>query len=303
MSHLLRRLKLSLRVGHLTASSRYFSNCIIKVIPCGTTLRDGDVGHLAIYSYVDKVIDCTQKKVPMELVKGIGTIGASHGWVATLKNGIVCLQDDFDPYASNTDPKRIPLPPLVTLPHCQTQIVTNIAMSSSSPDDEDCILAVKFLGPQLSLCRPAQRDCKWSNIRISDPSFFSSHVMYSKRNGMFSMPAAGGNYTASCDLGRHVNEPKIQMLSYPEERVFEDLNLSTGEFFDKEFLRKIDWKFTDWSCRMEHYLMESSSHTSETFLVKWSKDINPLDGKTELDKFLVLRIDEEGNAVYTKDFG
>ncbi|KAL0698543.1 hypothetical protein Bca4012_054665 [Brassica carinata] len=307
MSHfLIRRLKLSklshIRVSHLTASSRSFSNCIFKVIPCGTTQRDGDVGNLAIHSYVDKLIDFTQKKVPMELTKGMGTIGASHGWVATLKNGVVCLQDDFDPYASNTNPKRIPLPPLVTLPHCQTQIVTNIAMSSSSPEDEDCIVAVKFLGPQLSLCRPAQRDCKWSNIRITDPSFFSSHVMYSKRDGMFSMPASGGNYTASCDLGRHVNEPKIQMLSYPKQRVFEDLYLSTGECFEKEFLRKFDWKYTDWSCRMEHYLVESS-RTGETFLVKWSKDINPLDGRSEVDMFLVLRIDEEGNAVYTKDFG
>ncbi|KAH0849038.1 hypothetical protein HID58_090453 [Brassica napus] len=127
--------------------------------------------------------------------------------------------------------------------------------------------------------------------------------MYSKRDGMFSMPAAGGNYTASCDLGRHVNEPKIQMLSYPKQRVFEDLYVkSTGTFIEKEFLRKFDWKHSDWSCRMEHYLVESS-HTGETFLVKWSKDINPQDGRSELDLFLVLRIDEEGNAEYTKDFG
>ncbi|CAH8354445.1 unnamed protein product, partial [Eruca vesicaria subsp. sativa] len=90
-------------------------------------------------------------KVPMELLKEVGIIGASHGWVATLKNGIVCLQDDLDLHAPDTDPKRISLPPLETLPHCQTQIVTNIAMSSSSPEDEDCIVAVKFLGPQLSL--------------------------------------------------------------------------------------------------------------------------------------------------------
>ncbi|XP_013674435.1 uncharacterized protein LOC106378933 [Brassica napus] len=279
MSHLLRRLKRSFGVSHLTASSRSFSNHIFKVTPCGTTVRDGDVGYLAIYSYVDNLIDCTEKKVPMELAKGMGTIGASHGWVATLKNGTIRLQDDLDPYASYTDPKRIPLPPL-----------TASWLS-------------KFLGLQLSLCRPAQRNCKWSNIRISDPSFFSSHLMYSKRDGLFSMPAAGGNYTASCDLGRHVNEPKIQMLSYPKQRVFEDMYVkSTGTFFDKEFLRKFDWKHSDWSCRMEHYLVDSS-HTGETFLVKLSKDINPQDGRSELDKFLVLKIDEEGNAEYTKDFG
>ncbi|CAH8388974.1 unnamed protein product [Eruca vesicaria subsp. sativa] len=295
MSRQLKLWKLSL-ISHL--ASRSFSNCIFRVTPCGTTRRDGDVGNLAIYSYVDKLIDFTPKKVPMELVKGMGTIGASHGWVATLKNGVVCLQDDLDPNASYTDPKRIPLPPLVTLPHCQTQIVTNIAMSSSSPEDQDCIVAVKFLGPQLSLCRPAQRDCKWRNMSISDPSFFSSHVMYSMRDGMFSMPASGGNYTASCDLV--MEEPKIRMLSYPKQRVFEDLYIkSTGTVVDKEFLRKVLWMYSDWSCRMEHYLVESGS---ETFLVKWSKDTNPLDGTSELDLFVVLRIDEEGNAVYTKDF-
>ncbi|CDY70151.1 BnaC08g46190D [Brassica napus] len=53
---------------------------------------------------------------------------------------------------------------------------------------------------------------------------------------------------------------------------------------------------------MEHYLVESS-HTSETFLVKWSTYINPQEGTVEWDQFLVFRIDEEGNAVYTEDFG
>ncbi|ESQ53059.1 hypothetical protein EUTSA_v10027075mg [Eutrema salsugineum] len=156
----------------------------------------------------------------------MGTIGASHGWVATLKNGVVRLQDDLDRNASDTDPKRIPLPPLETLPYCQTQIVTNVAMSSSSPEDEDCIVAIKFLGPQLSLCRPAQRNCEWTNIRITDPSFYSSHVMYSKKDEMFSMPASGGNYTGSWDLGRHRDKPKLQMLWYPERRVVKDMYVS-----------------------------------------------------------------------------
>ncbi|KAJ4880150.1 Uncharacterized protein Rs2_37204 [Raphanus sativus] len=164
MSHLLRRLKLSLR-RNLTTSSR----------------------RSPIYYYVKgaeswgpvsgETILIPSLKVPMEILKEIGMIGASHGWVATMKNGVVCLQDDLHLLHAppDTKPKHIPLPPLVTLPHCQTQVVTNVAMSSPSPEDEDCILAVKFLGPQLSLCRPAQKDCKWSDIGITDPSFFSSH--------------------------------------------------------------------------------------------------------------------------------
>ncbi|EOA15146.1 hypothetical protein CARUB_v10028522mg [Capsella rubella] len=61
----------------------------------------------------------------------------------------------------DTDPKHISLPPLETLARCQTQIVTNVAMSSS------CVVAVKFLGPQISFCRPAQSNSQWINIRVT----------------------------------------------------------------------------------------------------------------------------------------
>lgn len=227
----------------------------------------------------------------MESLKEIGVIGASHGWVATLKNGVVCLQDGI--HLPDTDPKRIPLPPFVTLPHCQTQIVTNVAMSSSSPDeDEDCIVAVKFLGPQLSLCRPAQKDCKWSNIRITDPSFFSSLVMYSKRDEMFSMPASRGHYTGSWDLGRHIKEPKVQMLRLPD-----------GDSFPE--MTEDEWQRLESCCTKQHYLVESL-HTDETFMVKWYRESCPIAAADTLklwDHFLVLKIDKEGNAVYTKDIG
>ncbi|XP_020875061.1 uncharacterized protein LOC110226766 [Arabidopsis lyrata subsp. lyrata] len=246
--------KLSLR-RHLTA--RCFSSSSIYYIvgaePWGSTLIEGDIGILKIRSLggTERV---TKKLVPMELLKEKGTIGASHGWVATLKNGVVRLQDDLlDPCAWETDPKRISLPPLVTLPHCQTQIVTNVAMSTSSPEDEDCIVAIKFMGPQLSLCRPAQRDCKWTNIRITDPSFFSSHVMYSKRDDMFSMPASRAHYTGSWDLGRHIHKPKLQMLQFPQN--------PHPEMTKSELLR------LDSCCRKQQYLVESLP-TGETFMLK-----------------------------------
>ncbi|XP_013614694.1 PREDICTED: uncharacterized protein LOC106320894 [Brassica oleracea var. oleracea] len=234
----------------------------------------------------DLQYETEQKMVPMELLKEVGIIGASHGWVATLKNGIVC-QDDLDLHAPDNNPKRIPLPPLETLPHNQTQIVTNIAMSSSSPEDEDCIVAVKFLGPQLSLCRPAQRDCTWSNIRISDPSFFSSHVMYSKRDEMFSMPSSRGHYTRSWDLVRHMKEPKLQMLMQPPEDQIPRMT-------------KRAWQRLESCCTKQHYLVESS-HTDETFMLKWYTQSRPT--LNVWDHFLLLKIDKEGNALYTKDIG
>ncbi|XP_010446868.1 PREDICTED: uncharacterized protein LOC104729603 isoform X1 [Camelina sativa] len=282
--------KLSLPI-HLTArcfssSSIYY---VVSADPCGSTLRDGDIGNLNIRALGD-TYRVTEKKVPMELLEGKVTIGASHGWVATMKNGVVRLQDDLDPCASDTDPKRISLPPLVTLPHCQTNIVTNVAMSTSSPEDEDCIVAIKFMGPQLSLCRPAERNCKWTNIRITDPSFFSSHVMYSKRDDMFSMPASRGHYTGSWDLGRYIHKPKLQMLRLPEDDPHPEMT--------KSELQRLDS-----CCRKQQYLVESL-RPGETFMVKWYTESSPIR-KTcrDWDHFLVLRLDEEGNAVYTKDIG
>ncbi|KAJ0230202.1 hypothetical protein HA466_0310210 [Hirschfeldia incana] len=283
MSHLLRQLKLTLRRNRRTTSSRFLSSSPIYYVRGAEPCEHENIETIRIPSL----------KVPMELLKEVGIVGASHGWITTMKNGVVCLQDDLDLHAlPDTEPKRIPLPPLVTLPHCQTQIVTSVAMSSSSPEDEDCIVAVKFLGPQLSLCRPAQRDCKWSNIRITDPSFFSSHVMYSKRDGMFSMPASRGHYTGSWDLGKHMKEPKMQMLRLRAE---EDLIPK---------MKKRMWQRLESCCTKQHYLVESL-HTDETFMVKWYTESRPIANNTlDLwDHFLVLKIDKEGNAVYTKDIG
>ncbi|OAO94171.1 hypothetical protein AXX17_AT5G51820 [Arabidopsis thaliana] len=158
---------------------------VVTADPCGP--RYPDLGKLIIFEANGYDSTHLEKKVPMELVDGKArvTIGSSHGWVATLKDdGIVRLQDDLNLVASDTDPKRIPLPPLVTLPHCQTKVVTNVAMSSSSPEDEDCVVALKFLGPQLSLY------------------------------GTFRILGSGGHLIGSWDLHKHKNKPKIQRLRF-----------------------------------------------------------------------------------------
>ncbi|KAF2590402.1 hypothetical protein F2Q70_00039519 [Brassica cretica] len=88
-------------------------------------------------------------------------------------------------------------------------------MSSSSPEEEDCVVAIKFFGPPLSLCRPAaQSNSEWINIRIANPCFFSSRVMFSRRDGMFHIPGSGGHLIGSWDLGEHKDHPKIQMLRF-----------------------------------------------------------------------------------------
>ncbi|CAH2069799.1 unnamed protein product [Thlaspi arvense] len=181
-----------------------FPPCLVMYVdPCG----GADLGKLVIRRAGDTTP--LEKKVPL---KEIGTIGSSNGWLTTLKDGVVGLQEvDLSP---DTYPKRIPLPPLVTLPHCQTQIVTNVVMSSSSPEDDECVVAVKFLGPQVSFCRPAQRNSEWINIRIASPCFFSSPVMFSKKDNMFRVPGSGGHLICSWDLRTQMNTTKFQRFRF-----------------------------------------------------------------------------------------
>jgi hypothetical protein len=251
--------------------------------------RYPDLGKLIIFEANGYDSTHLEKKVPMELVDGKArvTIGSSHGWVATLKDdGIVRLQDDLNLVASDTDPKRIPLPPLVTLPHCQTKVVTNVAMSSSSPEHEDCVVAVKFLGPQLSLCRPAQRNSEWTNIRIENPCFYSSPVMFSKKDGTFRILGSGGHLIGSWDLHKHKNKPKIQRLRFK--------NLPELTKTKRELLH---------SCCTSQHLVESTT-TNETFLVKWyRKDTSNGVVKMKTRAVMVFKLYEEGKAVYTQDIG
>ncbi|CAH8384431.1 unnamed protein product [Eruca vesicaria subsp. sativa] len=225
MSLLLRRLwslgrgkpPVSVRSSLFPLHSKAISTSLLQTPPCKIIVAEscgGGLGKLVVM-YLNE-LECTdvEKKVPLELVddedaKKI-TIGASHGWIATLKeDGVLRLQDDLNPVASDTNPKRIPLPPLVTLPHCQTQIITNVSMSSSSPgDDEDCVVAVKFLGPQLSFCKPAGKP-EWTNIKIENPSFVSSRVMFSKKNELFHILGDGGNLIGSWDPNNPSGDPKI----------------------------------------------------------------------------------------------
>ncbi|KAJ4911347.1 hypothetical protein Rs2_05968 [Raphanus sativus] len=266
--------------------------CLIFATPCEP--YEAFLGKLVRYNVNDKTTTDLEKKVHMELVYNdlfgtVVTIGAANGWVATLNgmDGVLRLQDDLNPYASYTDPRRIPLPPLVTLPRCQTQIVTNVSMSSSSPDDdEDCVVAVKFLGPQLSFCRPAHSRYEWVNIRIDNPCFFSSRVVFSKKEGMFRILGAGGHLLGSWDLQNHKH--KIQRLRFKN---IPELTKTTNELMD--------------SCFTYEHLVESVT-TGETFIVKQYKKTSEIDkgvAKMKTENLTVFKLDGEGHAVHTRDIG
>ncbi|VYS70419.1 unnamed protein product [Arabidopsis thaliana] len=270
--------------------SNGFSTSKLQTPPC--TVIDADpcgrgLGKLFIYYHNESEYTGLEKKVAMDLVDiPMATIGSSHGWVATLKeDGILRLQDDLNPVASYTEPKRIPLSPLVTLPHCQTQIVTNVSLSSSSPEDEECVVAVKFLGPQLSFCRPAQSNSKWINIRIANPCFYSSRVMFSKKDEMFRILGSGGHIIGSWDLHTHNQKPfqRLRFKNLPK------LTKTKQELMD--------------SCYKSEHLVESRT-TGETFLVKWyRKAVWRGMSKLKTKALMVFKLDDKGNAVYTQDIG
>ncbi|KAL0728903.1 hypothetical protein Bca4012_024996 [Brassica carinata] len=257
--------------------------------PCGA-----DLGKLVVLNFNELYTTELEKKVPLELVNDDDaakiTIGASHGWIATLKeDGILRLQDDLNPVASDTYPKRIPLPPLVTLPHFQTKIITNVSMSSSSPeDDEDCVVAVKFLGPQLSFCKPASK-LEWTNIKIENPCFYASRVIFSKKDNMFRILGDGGNLIGSWDPSNPRDDPKFQSVRLK----------------DMPKLSKAKQNLMDFCCRSEH-LVESRP-TGETFLVKQYKKTIKITkagiARMRTKALMLFKLDEEGNAVYTQDIG
>ncbi|XP_020891655.1 uncharacterized protein LOC110231115 [Arabidopsis lyrata subsp. lyrata] len=295
--------KLCVRKPVLVRASPLLSNGIssssVQTPPCniiGAKQCEENVGKLIIANANERKWTYLDKKVPLDLVYNhpyneMVTIGSSHGWVATLRyDGILRLQDDLNPVASDSDPKRISLPPLVTLPYCQTQIITNVSMSAPSPEEEDCVVAVKFLGPQLSFCRPAaQCNPEWINIRIANPCFFSSRVMFSKKDDMFCILGSGGDIIGSWDLRKHKHTPKLQKLQFQ--------NLPELKNTTREVLSSC-------CCTSEH-LVESRC-TGETFLVKqYKKTAEIVFGiaKMKTEAVMVFKLDEEGNAVYTQDIG
>ncbi|KAL0791818.1 hypothetical protein Bca101_008064 [Brassica carinata] len=281
--------KLFIRKPVLVRASAGGSSSVVQTPPCYVKGADpcGADHVLLDYSHSMKNRPILIKKAPEELVYNdaeVTTIGSSHGWVASLMHGvgILRLHDDLNPVASDANPKCITLPPLVTLPQCQTQIITNVSLSSLSPEEEDCVVAVKFMGPQLSYCRPsAQGNSKWFNIRITNPCFFSSRLMFSKTHNMFRIPGSGGQLIASWDLCKDEHTPKIQVLRYHN---LPQLSEAEREVRD--------------TCFTTEHLVESP-FPGMTILVKcFRQTVDGTNLKTKA--VMVFKVTPMGRALYTR---
>ncbi|CAN8245775.1 unnamed protein product [Cochlearia groenlandica] len=238
----------------------------------------------------ESLVAVKDKIIPEELIS-LKLMGASQGWQFfsdRTNHSSVCITDLFNPLASKSKIKIVPLPPFTTMNQGQTKVVSNVAMSSSSPHDDDeecCVVAIKFLGRQLSMCRPGL-DLEWTNFSTPFLSSENSNLMYSKRDHRFNMLAPGGKYLCSWDLS-FKNDPKFDELVFQTNP---DLPHYAWELLNSYF--------------REDYWVESPS--GHSFLVKWYSHVPTLNCKDPL--LLVFREDgvtKDGkrNMCYTEDIG
>ncbi|CAN8290897.1 unnamed protein product [Cochlearia groenlandica] len=284
---------------------RMFSSSVITTPPyltLGTTFKnnlpDGtDIRDVLLFDPTkEEMLTLPAKTCPEELVDS-RQIGSTHGWgiFANDRDNSLCFSDLYSPLASKSNPTTSPLP-LFLAPHAnQTNAVWNMAMSSSSPFYEDCVVAIKLLGRYLSLCRP-HCDASWTNIGMilfedNLAKLENSNLMCSKREGRFYLPGPGGNSLYSWDLHLKNRSPMFHEL------LFHDLpKLSASE-----------WKMLDWCCRTEHLV--ESAYSGERFLIKWYAQrlySSVLEGINYATKrFLVFREEKrkKGYMHYTEDIG
>ncbi|KAL9302939.1 hypothetical protein AtEden1_Chr2g0268871 [Arabidopsis thaliana] len=235
------------------------------------------------------------KPLPKELVKS-RLVGSSHGWGVFLGSpNSILISDYCNPSSSKSNPKMIPLPPRSYEHSCQNELVSGVAMSSS-PEEEDFVMAVKFTGRRVSIYRPGQH--RKGNHRFSSTELFDyfeqANLMYSKRDQRFYMPSSGGHHLWSWD-GIISTDSQYHDLRFH--------NLPQFSLSELQLLR---------SCYRTQHLVESPS--GQRFLVKWyvqtlGRSVQSLAhrsvefsfGGTKL--FMVFREEEDMNMCYTQDIG
>ncbi|CAA7016914.1 unnamed protein product [Microthlaspi erraticum] len=230
------------------------------------------------------------KPLPKELVSS-ALVGSSHGWGVFTYDGRSILVSDFcNPSSSKSNPKIIPLYPRPNIIGCQTEVVSGVAMTSS-PQEQDCVICVKFAGRPVSIYTPGRDTDKGHLLLVSQQvfdHFEESKLMYSKRDQKFYMVSTGGHHLWSWGGIRS---------TIPQ---FIELRFHNLPQFSHSELQLLD------SCYRTHDLVESSS--GQRFLVKWyvrSPDLQTLwFDCSGTKRFMVFREEEDMvNMCYTEDIG
>lgn len=109
--------------------------------------------------------------------------------------------------------------------------IQNIAMSCRPylNNIEDWVVAVKFSGSQLRVCR--HKDTRWTDIETTHESISPySNLMYSKKDKRFYVPTPGCNYLCSFDLNfKEKVKPEfveVRKKDVPKYDLFELIQMS-----------------------------------------------------------------------------
>ncbi|CAH8253943.1 unnamed protein product [Arabidopsis lyrata] len=256
---------------------------------------DGNLGQLLLFNIPDLKLVTADKTYPDELYDA-QLVGASHGWglFSNRTNRSVLLSDYLNPYASKSKPKMIHLPFFTPTYSGQTEVVCNVAMSSPPPDQdddqEDWVVGIKFLGRQLSLCRP-RRDLRWTNILTPFESWEISKLMYSKKDQRFYLLAPGGNYLCSWDLNfKEDKKPKFKEDKKPK---FHELVLH-----DLPNMPRSHSKLLDSFSREDHWVESPSGESTVNTPLK-----TPVTGANHQLFWFSERKDGRKHMRYTDDIG
>ncbi|EFH58487.1 hypothetical protein ARALYDRAFT_340386 [Arabidopsis lyrata subsp. lyrata] len=124
--------------------------------------------------------------------------------------------------------KVISLPPLVPLPYSLdpsestplTELVRNVSLSSS-PDQEDCIAAIKFWGSCISFCRRSPSDddssWSWSHINSLPFAFKASSLIYSNTASIFYITpstAVRSDHSRNFEQYEHKDKHGFPLVAY-----------------------------------------------------------------------------------------
>ncbi|CAN7053589.1 hypothetical protein IGI04_028471 [Brassica rapa subsp. trilocularis] len=252
MSHLFRRVSKNLssfptrslssrRSNFSTATPPYLllGRDVVGDSPCG--------GKLVNFNLYDPK---TQKHVKIEnqtLTKELNEskwIASSRGWLASTN------KNDSTVHLSNLSKKKtITLPPLT---RDKFEHLVNVSVSSS----DCCVVAVKFYGSRVSLCRLG--DSEWTRVDVPCPSFHSSTVIYSERDERFYLNNCNPDYTGPTDFTPTSNPglltPVSGYMRFPFSNFLEEMPEQEEETCLSRF-------------KIQQQLVQSSS--GQSFIVCW----------------------------------
>ncbi|KAG7542699.1 hypothetical protein ISN45_Aa07g026560 [Arabidopsis thaliana x Arabidopsis arenosa] len=280
----LRKLALRCQTLRMFSSSTTNPFLLHRATPCGEEAQMTE--FLMFDPAKEEYFTILDKPLPKDLIKS-KLVGSSHGWGVYLSSPDYILISNY-PSSSKSNPKIIDLPPRPSLNGSQTELVSGVAMSSS-PEEEDCIIAVKYMGRPVSIYTP-NKETKGFLLAMSTrlfDYFEQSKLMYSKRDQRFYMPSSGGHHLWSW-VGLPSTTPQYHELKFHNLPQFSHSEL---QLFD--------------SCYRAHELVESPS--GQRFLLKWYVE-SPANKSLVFNcsgttRFMVFREEEDMNMCYTEDIG